>query len=265
MPTFRHAKNTRVFFNGYDLSHMLRKVSVTSTTDTADTTAFRSTYKTSVLGLPSGTVNCEGMFSFDTTAAQADIDNVLHNLMAVETPSPITVGYDNGVTAGKVVRGGPCHESNVQLSGSVSDIVGITADFQVTEGLGDGIVLRDPDTPLALTGAASVGTGQDYTSLCNDLTPAAQMQNGGVAILQVINNTVDASTTLKLQHSTTLGGTYVDIATFTIATLEVGGWYVVVAPSNIDKFIRYNITATGTGNLSFITYFVPRGATATVA
>jgi hypothetical protein len=244
---------------------MLKSVTATSSSDTADTTAFMDAYKTSVLGLPSATLSAEGMFAFDTTANQAHIDNVLQNLMAQEAAEPVTYAVDGGVTAGKLVRGGPCYESSVQVSGSVSDLVGITAEFQVTDGFFNGLSLRDPDTPLALTGAASPGTGVDYTAFATDLTPAVQMQNGGIAVLHVMNNTVNASTTLKIQHSTLIGGTYIDIATFTIPATTVDGYFAVVAPTNIDKFIRYNITATGTGNLSFLAYFAPRAATSDVA
>lgn len=258
MPTFRHGKGSRVFVDGYDLSRQLRSVQPQMGADVAETTAFLSGAKTFVPGIPEMSVACEGMFSYDNTLL-GDIDNVTQAIMAQETAVAITVGLDNGVTVGKAIKSGMAFESDVNVSGSITDIVALTANFKVTDSFFGGLALSDADNVAALTGVAVTGVGQDYTAFATNITPTVQMKNGGICTLHVMTNTVNAGTTLKIQHSTAIGGTYVDLATFTIPTVTKAGYWSLVAPGTaVDKFIRYNITATGTGNLKFLCTFAPR-------
>lgn len=252
MPTFRHGKVVKVFYGAYDLSTMLREASFNRTADTPETTAFGSVNKSYVVGIPGGVANCSGMFS----AGASDIAPVLDAAFGQETPSPITIAYDSGVANGKRVYGGLSLLSTFNITGSISDMVGITADFQLTDVAAPGISLRDPGSALALTGVASAGTATDYDALDN---ASNQMPFGGLAILHVVANTVNAGTTMALQSATTSGGAYSDFATFaSIPATTIQTQYVIVPrTTTVNQWLRYNITATGTGNLSFLTYFVP--------
>lgn len=264
MPQFRHGKNTRIFVDGYELSRSLKNVTTQQQMDTGETTGFTSTQKSYVAGIPEMSVNADGMFAFDSVTLD-NIDNVLQAVMAVETPIAISVAFDNGVTAGKLVKAGQALETDINVNSSITDIVATTAAFKVTDAFFSGISLRDPDSVLALTGVASSGVGQDMTAFATHITPSIQMKNGGIAVLHVIANTVNSTTTLKFQHSTLIGGTYVDFATFTIPANTKAGYTFVVPAGALDKFIKYNITATGTGNLQFLAVFAPRTASIQVA
>lgn len=255
MPTFRHGKFIRVFYGNGELGTSLKSLNMVAAVDTAETTAFGSTVKTYVIGIPGQTLSFQGMFS---AAAATDIDPVLNAGLGQELPTPITIALDSGVTAGKQVKGGLSHDSNYSISGSVSDMVGVNVDFQLTDVAGSGLVLQTPDTPVALTGVAANGVGQDYTVYCTG-GGGTTMVNGGVAIVHVLANTVNASTTLNLQSATTLGGTYSTFATFSAigATTTTSASVAVTRGTTVNKFIRWQISATGTGNLTFLTYFIP--------
>jgi molybdopterin biosynthesis enzyme len=129
MPTFRHGKNT--FFSITDsgsavrnISDVLKDVSLSRQIDTAETTAFTSTNKSFVIGIPGSSFSCSGMF--DLT-----VDGYLNGIMGLEDARAFVYGPE-GNTATRRRVSGSCYLTNLSYSGSVSDMVSFTADFQVT-------------------------------------------------------------------------------------------------------------------------------------
>lgn len=264
MPTFRHAKGTRVFCDGYDLSRALKNVSVQRQNAPAESTGFTCAAKEFISGIPEVSVSADGMFAYDN-ATTLDINNCQEAVLALDGPAALCIGFDGGVTAGKLVVAGQALQTDITIQSPATDIVSTTAAFKGTDALFNGYSLRDPDSVLSLTGAASAGTGQDYNALCDDLTPTPIMTLGGICVLNVIGNSVGSTTTMKIQHSTAIGGAYVDLATFTIPANTRAGYTSLITPQTVNRWIRYNITATGTGDLKFIAAFVPRTPSSTVS
>lgn len=259
MPTFRHGKNIKVFFGAYELTPFLRSISIPMSADTADTTCFAAPVKTYVIGIPSASANAEGIFSYDNVAPNADIENVLSAAYGQEAPTLLAVGFDGSLAAGKSVYVGESHLSNYNIAGSVSDLVALNSDWQITDFCNPGISLNNADVNTAVTASPVVGTGQDYAALCEE-PGFTTMTRGGVAGIHLVTNTATgAGTTIKVQHSNLIGGTYVDLATLTVAASTIGTVDVVIPRgTTVNRFIRFNITATGTGNLRFLAYFAPR-------
>lgn len=260
MPTPRHGKNTRVFYGAYDLSLFLKEVSFPRQVDTAETTAFTVAAKEYVIGNPSGNISATGMFSYNNSAPNADIVNVLDAAFGQDAGSPVSVALDAGVTVGKMMHGGDALQSSYGITSSVQDVVGVAADFQLSGTAARGIALKDPDVVQACAGSNITGTGQDCSATLPGI--ATQFLLGGAAVLHVISNTVNAAVTIKLQSSATLGGAYVDLVSFTacgVASL-LGEVKAIARGTVIDKFLRYYITTTGTGNIKFLTYFAPAQA-----
>ena len=63
---FRHAKNAAFTLNTKDLSTFLDNLDMSFDLDTADTTAFGATWKSSLAGVPSGKIEISGFY--DPTA-----------------------------------------------------------------------------------------------------------------------------------------------------------------------------------------------------
>lgn len=255
MPTFRHAKNTSVYYGAYDLSTSLRSASMPLQTDTAETTAFRSTVKTHVVGQSGATAEIEGMFAFDAVAKE--IGSILEDYAALETPIPFALALGlYPVPAGSPMRAGLAYESNVNYSGSVSDIVGISASLQLSDTAGPTIALQNPDTDIALTDIAVNGAAQDYSAL--RVGANTDFPNGGICCVHVLENSVDDVVSLVLQSQDGVGG-YVDInsSPFSIPANTIGYHHEVVTDP-VDDDIRWSITATGTGTLRILAYFIPK-------
>lgn len=65
---FKHGKNTQVLFNGTDLSGYLNAADLELAVDTADTTAFGSSWKTALAGTAGVTFSCGGFYDVTLTA-----------------------------------------------------------------------------------------------------------------------------------------------------------------------------------------------------
>ena len=129
MATFRHGKNTYFAIDDSgatlrDISNVLRDQSLSRQIDTAETTAFLSTNKTYVIGIPGSSFNVSGMF--DLT-----VDGYLNGIMGLETAVDFEYGPE-GNTASRRKVSGQCYLTSLSYSGSVSDMVSFTADFMVT-------------------------------------------------------------------------------------------------------------------------------------
>lgn len=129
MATFRHGKNTNFQISDSvptvrDISNVLKDVSFPRQVDTAETTAFTSTIKTYVIGIPGATFSCSGMF--DLT-----VDGYLNSILGQETATPFVYGPE-GSTVTRRKFTGNAYITNYTISGTVSDMVGFQLDMQIT-------------------------------------------------------------------------------------------------------------------------------------
>lgn len=235
MPTFRHGKNFTVLIDTYDLSTMFKSATMNRTVDMAETTAFQSTVKTWVPGIPNGTMDLQGMFS----GAAGEVDAVLSGVLGAAGPYVVSIGPDGSMDEARRIYTGNAHAATYGVQGSVSDMVSVTANFQATGGFQSGLSLSDPTTARTAT---FNGTAVDYD---------ASDTVGGFGVLQVISNTLDNSAVVKIQTATTSGGSYSDLITFTtVGTGATAAELVSVAAGTTkNQFVRVQLTTSGTGSI----------------
>ncbi len=249
MPSFRHGKNTAIFFKQYDLSSFFREVTWGKDVDSAETTAFQSTNKTYVIGVPGGQVSAGGMFS---GAAASDVDPVINAQLAVETPATIIVADDGGATLSRRCQLGLVHETSYEVAAAVADMVGISAAFQITDGNDFGAIVHALEAETATTNDA----GTDFFTTTSV---------GGVMIIAMVANTRDAgSIAIKLQDATTLGGAYSDVTGAAFTSIAAGALsserIVLPTSTSVRQFVRCAWTVTGgtTGSYTFVVGFAKR-------
>jgi hypothetical protein len=251
MPTFRHGRGSKVLYGGYDLSNQFREANINSQADTADTTAFGSSVKTYVMGMIGGTAALSGMYS----GAAGDEDAVLSAAFGQETPTPVTIGFDSGLAIGRRIAAAQVHQSSYQISGSISDMVAVSADLQATGGFMPGVSLLDSATTVN-TMATANGTSVDQGA-----TGAPWTANCYANLHVVTNSLVNTGTfTFAVQHSSD-DSTFADLLTFTGFTTATGVFAQHVRSSGavtINRYIRarwvYAATLTGSFNahVSFV-------------
>lgn len=128
MPVFSHGRNT-VFKvesaanNLTDISNVLKEVNFPREVDTPETTAFGSTTRSYVVGFINATFTASGMY--DPT-----VDALLNGILGFATARDFEYG-PVGSTIGSPKYTGECYLTNYSATGSVTDMVGISADFQV--------------------------------------------------------------------------------------------------------------------------------------
>lgn len=129
MPTFRHGRNTVFKVQDstgtlQDISNVMRDVSLPVSIDTPETTAFGSGTKTYVIGIKDAKLSGSGMFDAAT-------DAILQGIFGMEAARGFEYGPE-GSTATRVKYSGSLYLTGYTISGSVSDMVAASFEFQIT-------------------------------------------------------------------------------------------------------------------------------------
>jgi hypothetical protein len=159
MPTFTHGKSTKFYLNTagtalsstatatmlavaftYDISAYSKEVTFPRKMDTAETSTFGSSQKTYVQGLSDATISISG--SWDATAGMLDtsganstnLDAILSNMIAATTAPSFNYAPTGNAAAGKIAYHGTVVMTSYQVSGSIGDLVGFSAEFQIASG-----------------------------------------------------------------------------------------------------------------------------------
>lgn len=119
---FRHARQAYVSVAGNDISAYCDDASLNIDTDTAETSSFGSTYKSSLAGLSGGTFNISGSYDPSATAPPAVLFTNLRASVAV-------VYREGGTASGQLQQAFNAIITSVQVQSSVSDRVTFTADM----------------------------------------------------------------------------------------------------------------------------------------
>lgn len=243
MPTFRHGKSTAVLLNGEDVSTYFNDATTNRSIETVETTAFGQNSKTYIASLRDGTLSLAGMF--DGTAGA--IDDILAGIAGSNTDNVVTVGVDGGAV------GSLCHmvatqETTYEVSSVVSDLVKVSAEFQADGGLDSGRL-------LASSAVIASATTTNGTAVDN----AAASSNGGVGHVHATANTQNATTAVKIQHSTD-NSTWVDLVTFTAIGISTKSAQriEVAAGTTVNRYLRSQVVTTGTGSITTSVAFARR-------
>lgn len=247
MPTFTHGRSTKVLYGVYDISTYLKQASPSATIDTPETTAFGSTTKSYVTGIADGKISASGMFDGGSGA----IDQVLQTAFGQATPTPLVVAPQGLATVGERCWMLNTLLSNYSMTASVSDMVGISADFQGTGSVKTGPVLSLLSTSNAISSATITGTS------VQDRLPATTATSfGGFGVLMIQTNTTNQSVTCTIEHapdSAGSAGTWAQLLAFTAVTAGTTSAQLVALPAgtSVNPWLRAKFTqTTGTGSFN---------------
>ena len=127
MPTFVHGKSTDFELDdtggtSRSLANVLTSVDFPETIDTAESTAFGSTSKSSLVGLRDSTISISGLWD-------ATVDGYI---IGTEPASRTFIFGPAGSTGGYVKYTGEAILTNYSVSAPVADVVTFSLDLQVT-------------------------------------------------------------------------------------------------------------------------------------
>lgn len=240
---FIHGKNAAIIHGAFPLTSFLNDGSVSQDVETAETTAFGAAggAKTYITGLRDATFSASGMFDGDASA----VDVVLSGSIGSDTLAPVLFA-PSGIAAGNrgfILQG---KTTSYEVSAPVGDVVSVSYDAQADGGVDDAILL----TALAAVTATGSGSSQDNS---------ASTSNGGIAQLHVTANTMNNNMVFKVQHSAD-NSTWADLATFTTVatTVKTSERVTVASGTTVNRYLRANYTASGTGSVTFTMAFARR-------
>lgn len=239
---FIHGKNASVLHGAFDLSLYLNDGSVSTSAESAETTAFGSVAKTYIVGLKDGTLSASGMFDGSANA----IDEVLTASIGSDTNAPVSF-FPTTTTIGNPVKLLQAKTTGYSVSSPVGDVVSVSYDAQADGGIDHGVSLAALAAIVATTNSTSVDN-------------AASTANGGLAQLHVSVNSWSADATIKVQHSSD-NSTWADLTTFTVVatTVTTSERIAVATGTTVNRYLRAQNTLTaGTGSITYQVSFARR-------
>ena len=229
MPTFTHGKDAVVILDNTNLSSTLTDMSLSLTSDVAETSTFSGSSKTFVAGLKDGTATASGYFETSSPDSDAEYLAQLGGSGVAYSIAPIGYTRGNPTSLGSVV------ETSYDRSADIGGIVSVAVAFQFD---GDSFNGKSMVAPAAFT-TTSTETSVDF---------GAAGTNGGGATLHVLaasgsSPTLDA----KIQTSAD-DASFSDYITFTQKTAV--GSELKTSASNPARYARAVLTIGG-GSPSF--------------
>ena len=250
MPTFTTGKSTKVYVDEYDMSSYLNQSDVSFTNEVVDTSAYGATARSFLPSQETGTLSLAGMYDAVTGAGSSDQE--FEAILGAAVTPVVTVALEGG-TIGNRAMLARANSTSYTLASPVADLNSVTVDLQccsdvtnnVTKGLASGV---------QLTTGASIAFGSlgNLASVDNTTSSA----NGGMAILHATANTVDATTTVKVQHSTD-DAVWADLVTFTGVSASTLASQVSAVTGTVNRYLRVTASAVGstTGAITFMVSF----------
>jgi cystathionine beta-lyase family protein involved in aluminum resistance len=228
----RHGKDSKFLLGKYDISAYLNEVTPSMSIETAETSTFSGNAKTYITGQNDGTISLKGLFDGDATAISAVFEDIINNDL---TPA-VTLAYDGGLIEGRRCTLAIGKQTAYEVGAPVSDVVSLSGELQVTNGLRQGILLVS-----AAQSASTLGTAFDNAALTS---------LGATANLHVTANTRNTASTIKVQHSVD-NSTWVDLITFTSVGSTIITSESIAVSGTINRYLRANTTLTaGTGSIT---------------
>lgn len=125
---FVHGKDAVFKVGSTDLSAYLNQADLDQSVDMAETSTMGVEAKTFISGLSEAKITVAGFY--DSTGTTGP-DAVLNPLVGSDTSSTFEYGPE-GSTSGKIKFSGSCYVTSYKFTAPVGDVVGFSAEFQVT-------------------------------------------------------------------------------------------------------------------------------------
>jgi len=223
-----HGANTDVLVNGNIVSQYFTDLTFTSSRDKAETSAFKSLFKSYVAGLIDPVVTLSGLFdSSGSTAEDALLYSYLTSLTTQDNSWIYAPVGAVGSSAQNVVAYAVFGQSvKYEVKSAMNAANLITAEIQI-DNQGGGV-----ERSVILSPWATQGAGGNSSSFDSGVTSTA---NGGVFIVQTFNDT--ASLVVNLQDSAD-NSTFANVTSYTISPTN--------ATTAAYRFPAAGVTPTGT-------------------
>lgn len=221
--TFKHGKNAKALFNGYDLTAYLRGGDLDVNVDTADTTTWSNTWKTAIVGTQAAMYAFDGLF--DPTFAPV-FTTGLGGTSGLLTVAP------SGAAIGDLVRMMPVIKTGYAESSPVGDVVGFKF------GCLSDTVPAFGRVQYALTAVTADSNG-------GNLDNGAQTTTGAIAFLHVTGVSSGDDITVTIEDSSTGSSGWATVGTF--ANVAAIGAQRIVIAGTIKRYTRAVFDVTGTG------------------
>lgn len=221
---FVHGKNTKVFYNGYDLSSYLNAISIARSAEQADTTTFGASYKTFVAGFTDATVSLGGYFDGDSNA----IDQLLAASLGSDTPGVLTFSTEAADAVGDVAYQASSKTTSYEVTSSLTEAVAISAEVQCSGQVDRAIVLHAHEAETSTAADSSVDNGAASTN--------------GIAHLHVTAASADDTLDVIIEDSTD-NNTWATLGTF--AQISAVGSERLTITDTINRYVRASWTIAG--------------------
>lgn len=232
--SFRHGKNTAVLVDEWNISAFLNEVSSSQSIETSDITTFGENAKSYIVGQNDATISFSGLFDGATDAIAEIFESIIDN----DTTAVITIAPDAGIVLGNKAVLAQAKQTSYDISAPVSDVVSLSGEFQVTDGMRGGVIIAANVTHDASTD----GTAVDGT---------ASSSSGARANLHVTTNTRDEDTVIKVQHSAD-NSVWADLITFATVGATTVTSETKTATGTVNRYLRVITTiAAGTGDITY--------------
>lgn len=231
---FKHGKAAVAMLGGVRVSDYLNALDLGLDADTADTTVYGSTWKSSVLGTASGKVNYGGLYD----PASADFPTLLLSMV----PGVLTYCPGGGAAIGDRARLVQVLSTAYAESSPVGGIVAISGSFEATGSIGFGDVLH----PYGEDTNTTTGATKD---------DAAATATGWTAHLHVA--VVDGGSWVVTIGDSANGTDWAGVGAFTAATGPTSQrLQSAAATTDLRRYVRYDATRTGGSAGDGITFFL---------
>lgn len=227
--TFKPGFKTRVLLDDFNMSTKLTSISVPTTVEMLDPTTFGDNgVKRAQPGLDSSTFSIDGFVDAATNTEVA----------AWTSTTPVTFAQE-GLALGSPVQLLNALKASYEPGSPVAGLSSFTISGQTDGVTSFGVSLHD------LTAETATGNG---TSVNN----GAATSNGGIAQLHVTAFSGLTNAVIVVADSAD-NSSFSTIATFTTVTGTTS--QRVAVAGTVRQYLRYTVTVTGTGSVTFQTSF----------
>lgn len=231
-------RNTAFAVDGFDLSNNFNEYKLKRDANLIDATGFGQRISYDLAGIQKATLEMKGYYTPGTAGTNA-LDNVAFQRLGQDSDVEVLLA-PNGWTLLSPTFLIPTVMTKWDIDAKNKDAVMVDSEFAARGAVDYGYMLSDPRTPITATGASSV---LDYT---NTTGATAQGCSAQMHILLPPGGTTP-SITGKIQHCATVGGSYVDLMTFTAATTQSAQRLSLDASfGTIQPCIKFSYTVSGT-------------------
>ena len=188
------------------------------------------------------------MWAADTDGSDEELQALLGNA----TTPVLTVREGSAAIGGRAIVA-QANETNYAITSPVSSVSTVTADFECTPNQVSNLTFA-LSAGVQLTAGASIA----YGSLGNlsSVDNSASSANGGAATLHVPTNTVNGTTTIKVQHSAN-NSSWADLVTFTNVSSTGKTSEIKAVSGTVNRYLRATASESGasTGAITFMIAF----------